>query len=71
MIPSVTNSKVVSCRFFSTIRAGASRTDHLALACDVVGLIEATELSLERDGERVPFEGAYGSVARRFASERS
>ncbi len=50
--------------FLSTIRSGASRNDHLALACDVVGLIEATELSLERDGERVPFAGAFGSVAR-------
>lgn len=50
--------------FFATIRAGRSRSDHLALACDVVGLIEATELSLERDGERVAFAGAYGSVGR-------
>ncbi|HEY1480613.1 MAG TPA: Gfo/Idh/MocA family oxidoreductase [Gaiellales bacterium] len=48
--------------FFGLIRRGMSRTDHLDLACDVVGLIEATELSLSRDGERVPFEGAYGPV---------
>jgi predicted dehydrogenase len=48
--------------FFGLIRRGTSRTDHLDLACDVVGLIEATELSLSRDGERVPFAGAYGPV---------
>ena len=50
--------------FFGLIRRGVSRTDHLELAGDVVGLIEAAELSLARDGERVPFAGTYGSVAR-------
>lgn len=48
--------------FFGLIRRGVSRSDHLDLACDVVGLIEATELSLSRDGERVSFEGAYGPL---------
>jgi len=50
--------------FFGLIRRGRSRDDHLELACDVVGLIEAAELSLQRDGERVPFAGTFGSVAR-------
>jgi len=49
--------------FFGLIRRGRSRADHLELACDVVGLIEAAETSLSRDGERVPFEGTYGQVA--------
>ncbi|MEJ7824187.1 MAG: Gfo/Idh/MocA family oxidoreductase [Solirubrobacteraceae bacterium] len=49
--------------FFSTIRAGRSRVDHLDLACDVVGLIEATELSIARDGERVAFAGAFAGTA--------
>jgi predicted dehydrogenase len=49
--------------FFGLIRRGRSRIDHLELACDVVGLIEAAEISLGRDGERVPFEGTYGQVA--------
>ncbi len=49
--------------FFGLIRRGRSRVDHLELACDVVGLIEAAETSLARDGERVPFEGTYGQVA--------
>jgi len=50
--------------FFGLIRRGVSRNDHLDLACDVVGLIEAAELSLARDGERVPFSGTFGSVGR-------
>lgn len=49
--------------FFSTIRAGHSRVDHLDLACDVVGLIEASELSIARDGERVAFAGAFAGTA--------
>lgn len=44
--------------FARQIREGRTADGSLELACDVVGLIEAAERSLARDGERVAFAGA-------------
>jgi len=48
--------------FFAQIRQGESSHEDLRLACDVVGLIEAAETSLARDGERVPFVSPARSI---------